>query len=449
MKSNRFVAPEMLPDELDCSYLGALLRLNGFAPTEVKCANRIVASFFSAQDPQSAWAAYISLATISGLTQETFLTRHSMLPWNDALERQGSHYQCDVRYKVERKLAIRLMRPGAAWCPSCALEDVKFHGRAFWRRRHQLPGVMHCDLHDVMLSREVDKNAFLKSPSYYAGDGAAAVPAASVADAEKRYADLLYQIGENSIRLDQKALSIRLRINMAEIADSKAEQVKMLAERISACSSTFLGEVLPQSAQSHLGRINLLETFVRKGYLSSLPPYLLLLVLTEESQETLSSFMHNEAKAQPIKQVEVYREQVTHQDVLRAYIAENGSHTRTARRLQVSVSTIEKRLAEQGLPAMGEREFQSVWAFLIEGRSFSESVSQSGLGMPKFESLVRVMASPFAEILTGMSRSERYRSPFGPRPGTRRRRRRLDNQPDLIFDQKPTQKAESSLMRSS
>ena len=449
MKSNRFVAPEMLPDELDCSYLGALLRLNGFAPTEVKCANRIVASFFSAQDPQSAWALYISLATISGLTQETFLTRHSMLPWNDALERQGSHYQCDVRYKVERKLAIRLMRPGAAWCPSCALEDVKFHGRAFWRRRHQLPGVMHCDLHDVMLSREVDKNAFLKSPSYYAGDGAAAVPAASVADAEKRYADLLYQIGENSIRLDQKALSIRLRINMAEIADSKAEQVKMLAERISACSSTFLGEVLPKSAQSHLGRINLLETFVRKGYLSSLPPYLLLLVLTEESQETLSSFMHNEAKAQPIKQVEVYREQVTHQDVLRAYIAENGSHTRTARRLQVSVSTIEKRLAEQGLPAMGEREFQSVWAFLIEGRSFSESVSQSGLGMPKFESLVRVMASPFAEILTGMSRSERYRSPFGPRPGARRRRRRLDNQPDLIFDQKPTQKAESSLMRSS
>lgn len=449
MKSNRFVAPEMLPDELDCSYLGALLRLNGFAPTEVKCANRIVASFFSAQDPQSAWVLYISLATISGLTQETFLTRHSMLPWNDALERQGSHYQCDVRYKVERKLAIRLMRPGAAWCPSCALEDVKFHGRAFWRRRHQLPGVMHCDLHDVMLSREVDKNAFLKSPSYYAGDGAAAVPAASVADAEKRYADLLYQIGENSIRLDQKALSIRLRINMGEIADSKAEQVKMLAERISACSSTFLGEVLPKSAQSHLGRINLLETFVRKGYLSSLPPYLLLLVLTEESQETLSSFMHNEAKAQPIKQVEVYREQVTHQDVLRAYIAENGSHTRTARRLQVSLSTIEKRLAEQGLPAMGEREFQSVWAFLIEGRSFSESVSQSGLGMPKFESLVRVMASPFAEILTGMSRSERYRSPFGPRPGTRRRRRRLDNQPDLIFDQKPTQKAESSLMRSS
>lgn len=449
MKSSRFVAPEMLPDELDCSYLGALLRLNGFAPTEVKCANRIVASFFSAQDPQSAWALYISLATISGLTQETFLTRHSMLPWNDALERQGSHYQCDVRYKVERKLAIRLMRPGAAWCPSCALEDVKFHGRAFWRRRHQLPGVMHCDLHDVMLLREVDKNAFLKSPSYYAGDGAAAVPAASVADAEKRYADLLYQIGENSIRLDQKALSIRLRINMAEIADRKAEQVKMLAERISACSSTFLGEVLPKSAQSHLGRINLLETFVRKGYLSSLPPYLLLLVLTEESQETLSSFMHNEAKAQPIKQVEVYREQVTHQDVLRAYIAENGSHTRTARRLQVSLSTIEKRLAEQGLPAMGEREFQSVWAFLIEGRSFSESVSQSGLGMPKFESLVRVMASPFAEILTGMSRSERYRSPFGPRPGARRRRRRLDNQPDLIFDQKPTQKAESSLMRSS
>lgn len=124
-----------------------------------------------------------------------------MLPWNDALERQGSHYQCDVRYKVERKLAIRLVRPGAAWCPSCALEDVKFHGRAFWRRRHQLPGVMHCDLHDVMLSREVGKNAFLKSPSYYAADGAAAAPVASAADAEKRYADLLYQIGENSIRL--------------------------------------------------------------------------------------------------------------------------------------------------------------------------------------------------------------------------------------------------------
>ena len=406
MKSNRFVAPEILPDELDCSYLGALLRLNGFAPTEVKRANSIVASFFSAQEPQSAWALYISLATISGLTQETFLTRHSMLPWNDALERQGSHYQCDVRYKVERKLAIRLVRPGAAWCPSCALEDVKFHGRAFWRRRHQLPGVMHCDLHDVMLSREVGKNAFLKSPSYYAADGAAAAPVASAADAEKRYADLLYQIGENSIRLDEKALSKRLRDKLAAIADSTAEPLKVLAERMRACSPAFLGEVLPKSAQSHLGPINLLETFVRKHYLSSLPPYLLLLVLTEESQETLSSFMYNEAKAPPIKQVEVSREQVTHQDVLRAYIAEDGSHTRTARRLQVSLNAIERRLAEQGLPAMGEREFKSLWAFLIEGRSFSESVAQSGLAMTKFESLVRVMASPFTETLAAMSRGE-------------------------------------------
>jgi hypothetical protein len=449
MNSNRFVAPEVLPDELDRSYLGALLRLNGFAPTDSHCAKRIIASFFSAQEPQSAWAVYISLATISGLTQETFLTRHSMLPWNDALERQGSHYQCDVKYKAERKHAIHLVRPGAAWCPSCALDDVKSHGRAFWRRRHQLPGVMHCDLHDVMLSREGGKNVFLKSPSYYAADGAAGVPAVSVADAEKHYADLLYQIGENSIRLDERALSIRLRDNMAKIADSTAQQVKVLAERMRACSSAFLGEVLPKSAQSHLGLANLLETFVRKGYLSSLSPYLLLLVLTEKSQETLSSFMYNEAKALPIKQVEVSREQVTDQDVLRAYIAENGSHTRTARRLQVSLSTIEKRLAEQGLPAMGEREFQSVWAFLIEGRSFAESVSQSGLGMPKFESLVRVMASPFAVILTGMNRSERHRSSFGPRPGTRRGRRRLDDQPDLIFDQKPTQKVESSLMISS
>ena len=420
MKSNRFVAPEILPDELDCSYLGALLRLNGFAPTEVKRANSIVASFFSAQEPQSAWALYISLATISGLTQETFLTRHSMLPWNDALERQGSHYQCDVRYKVERKLAIRLVRPGAAWCPSCALEDVKFHGRAFWRRRHQLPGVMHCDLHDVMLSREVGKNAFLKSPSYYAADGAAAAPVASAADAEKRYADLLYQIGENSIRLDEKALSKRLRDKLAAIADSTAEPLKVLAERMRACSPAFLGEVLPKSAQSHLGPINLLETFVRKHYLSSLPPYLLLLVLTEESQETLSSFMYNEAKAPPVKQVEVSREQVTHQDVLRAYIAEDGSHTRTARRLQVSLNAIERRLAEQGLPAMGEREFKSLWAFLIEGRSFSESVAQSGLAMTKFESLVRVMASPFTETLAAMSRGERYRGTVGSRPGTRR-----------------------------
>lgn len=418
MRASWLNAPEILPDELDYSYLGALLRFNGIKPpNNVDKANPILASFSTALEPQSAWQTYISLASISGQTEEAFLKHHSLLPWRDALaRRQFSNPKFGVRYRAERKMSIRLIRSGAAWCPECAREDVKFHGRAYWRRRHQLPGVMHCDVHDVMLASEAGKAAFLKSPSFFSGDAMAVTSAGTLSDAEKLYADLLYQIGANSIHLDELTLAARLEKNVGRMGESIHRRSEWFAQLISTCSPAFLEEAIPTSKKSCQTLTDFLSSTVPRKFLSSLPPYLLLLVLTESSGDDLWSFFQNQARRRPVAKVnETSLCKLTTLDVLSAYIAEEGNHTRTAQRLQVQTETIRARLLTMGLPAMGKREFMSARAFLIDGRSFEESVSSSGLDATKFENLVRAMANPFAEVLFAMI--ERYPKARGSEAG--------------------------------
>lgn len=42
------------------------------------------------------------------------------------------------------------------FCSVCAREDLKLHGFAYWRRRHQLPGVTVCHIHKIPLDEQGD-----------------------------------------------------------------------------------------------------------------------------------------------------------------------------------------------------------------------------------------------------------------------------------------------------
>lgn len=55
----------------------------------------------------------------------------------------------------------RRSRPGAWLCTACVEEDLEFWGFSYWRRRHQIPGLYHCDKHTVPLGVVYEERRYL------------------------------------------------------------------------------------------------------------------------------------------------------------------------------------------------------------------------------------------------------------------------------------------------
>ena len=57
------------------------------------------------------------------------------------------------------------------WCPRCYAEALKLHGEAYWRRAHQLPGVLVCPSHGIPLRNaclpmQAGHHAFIAATSH-------------------------------------------------------------------------------------------------------------------------------------------------------------------------------------------------------------------------------------------------------------------------------------------
>ena len=156
------IRPQPLPDELDRSYLGAAMRYNGIA--DEKVAMNMIASWDgSAGLSRRERPALMLLSKLAGLETTAFAMEHTTLP----LRRSITSYLVDLAHGSSSNLALlnqsglRATRPGVYLCQDCAWEDLDFHGRSYWRREHQIPGLFWCPKHRGPLSVADDDDAVL------------------------------------------------------------------------------------------------------------------------------------------------------------------------------------------------------------------------------------------------------------------------------------------------
>lgn len=158
------VRPQPLPDELDRSYLGALMRFNGISNERV--ALRLITTWAgSAGAPQVNNAAMKLLSEVAGIDLPAFARSHSMLPLRRAVTSYDIDHGSPHNLMVIYNCGIGPIRPGAYLCHDCAWEDFHFHGRSYWRRDHQTPGLFWCPKHRMPLSVVRDETALLQPPT--------------------------------------------------------------------------------------------------------------------------------------------------------------------------------------------------------------------------------------------------------------------------------------------
>ncbi|NMM14164.1 MAG: hypothetical protein HHJ17_11590 [Rhodoferax sp.] len=145
----KLVAPPPLPDELAVGFAGRIRTLN--AIETVARTLKVVRSEFGGTDRVSSLS---QLAAACSSSTASFALEHSMLPLSRAVTIYvGSKADARVAGTMMIRQGLLSLRENAMACPCCIDEDRKERGFSYWRRRHHLPGIDWCFLHQIPLQQ--------------------------------------------------------------------------------------------------------------------------------------------------------------------------------------------------------------------------------------------------------------------------------------------------------
>lgn len=424
------IALSPLPDELDRAYLGRLMRMNGLR-SELEIVN-LMAQWANVPPPSRHGVCCLELlcrAAHMELTQ--FVCRHTTLP----LRRSFTSYFPDLAHgspegqSMLRMTGMRFARPCAYLCVDCVKSDIATYGMSYWRRDHQLPGVVLCTKHLRPL-RYVDNNdVFLEPPS--------------------RFVDNSHEVGEAWARLNQHHSGIQrfLAISRELLDRDKPIDVKtarfvlheranergwcthaskstkpLLSDQVLAnfprdwLSTIFpvLADKKPSITLNQMDGVLYLSTSA-----SSVTPYILACcVLFESADEALNALTTPRSKTVAPRR----RQAITPIDTgeLRAaYIAAKGQYALILPEFSGSRRAIVNGLEAIGLPNLSGRDGQSLLAaataFFVKKRSLADSAALGGIELDALEHIIRQGGAHLAAALTDISAP-----PTGPGTGVLR-----------------------------
>lgn len=300
---------------------------------------------------------------------------------------------------------MRLARTGAYFCEHCAREDVQFHGRSYWRRAHQIPGLLWCQKHLTPLSFTNDLDAFLRAPSGLIGkcQEVDAVWCEKVKANETIARFLLVCDGLMDHPQPFSVAQASEILRAAWIAypgpqgsmDERPSQLfsDLLIERF---GRDWLALVLPDLANKPDGaRLTKIDSiFFTKTSASSVMAYALACAaLFQSAEEALNALgTPNPLANRPRKRKRIDLDSDT---LFAAYIEARGSHANVAEKLGFHLGTIACRLVAAGLPNMVETPSKStvkaLSGFLIERQSLQSSAKAGGVSQLDLEYALRVM----------------------------------------------------------
>jgi len=160
-------APHALPDECARGYLGRILRLNG-APESLNQAMAFVLQDGNSASPAgySARRMLAKLAALAGRGLPEFVCAHTCIPMHGAVFLGGNAEWCDESSESRALRGSEIHLGDGAWtlCADCAREDMWFWGFSYWRRSHQVVGVVLCPKHGCALRQWCGAGAWRRMP---------------------------------------------------------------------------------------------------------------------------------------------------------------------------------------------------------------------------------------------------------------------------------------------
>lgn len=415
--------PAVYPEEIYSGYMGRVMRRNGCRTNdEIEILLRTWAGV--TEKSKREIPSLRLLSQVAGIELPIFVKNHTMIPLNRFIQ-SGSQ---DVEHGNEKQLSllwtigIRKFKPGAYFCEECVHEDQKFHGESYWRREHQIIGLMYCPKHIAPLKFVDDDLAFLSSPASHINE---------CHSVDKLWAKSTYenQTIRTYIDISSSLLNARspFKINdIVSILKSKAASMgfkthgkatkgkaKLLSDEIiKSVGRDWLCTVHPALAKKMLG-----ETMVQvDGMLNSrniyaIPGYILAFSTLYDSTDNALNAMQSKPNQKSSGQAQ--HEDVSIDEIFEAYVQARGCYKQIAADLSYNTATF-RRLKSMGLPSLesprGTNFFKAAVSFCVEKNSLQISAEQGGISIDEMESFVRESGPELTRALIRMSprTSQRY-----------------------------------------
>lgn len=160
-------APNLMPDEDARAYWGRVLRVNAVPPTpcaEAKFTSAIRNRLASDDSVKPEMAEVFS--SVACVSVPTLVHAHTLIPFSGAVLPIVNGDWCDNSHTSTelRRVATRPNVGNRALCPACIAEDLDFWGFSYWRRSHQLPGLVWCAKHGCALFRSQESATWQAMP---------------------------------------------------------------------------------------------------------------------------------------------------------------------------------------------------------------------------------------------------------------------------------------------
>lgn len=421
---NMLFRPTPLPDELDRSYLGRIMRTNRFQTKNEAIV--AMATRFGMPCKSRLELSCLELLSLTGdMLLESFAQQHSTIPLRRAVTSflPSLPHGSPTRLTMLCNSGMVASREGSYFCATCASEDLSNHGVGYWRRAHQIPGQLWCHDHLTPLRYMKTDDAFLQSTSNYIGD-ASVVPAdwAVAAINNKfvmRYTAVVSALIRRNLPLDVKFVARALRQQaLARGLNTVAAPVKnkpLLSDLIQeSFPAVWLTNVAPSIVGKAKGKIlNRVDGVLYLATSASTAWHYILAasVLYESADDALHGLVS--AKTD-FSEVPRQRSRKTYEDLdpkalTAVYVECNGHHALVAERLSLPIHRASAVLRAAGLPnLMGDNSKSksiraAADALYIQRKSFEESARIGGLTATEMSDLVRYSAAPFKSTLTAMS----------------------------------------------
>ena len=404
-------------DELAEAFLGRLARING-ARSESALYILMQSVLKKVGDEGRKIPHFDYLARALNISLKDFVCRHTTIPFRRSIASYDEKFAHGT-YKNDSMLAysgFRQTRKGSFFCEKCVNQDLLRLGFSYWRRDHQLPGIMCCREHEEPLAYTEVKDAFFFCPSEYLESS---IPISlnwakslHLNTYISRFVALSRILVEQEFPFEVRKIRLVLR-DQAEkkefsIKNGECERKLISDEIISKFPEDWLATVFPDL----LGKPAKQKMHKSDGvvYLStaasSVESYIIASCILFESEiDAIRAF--NGTRGIEVPSLRRSVKQIDINELKAAYIGAKGRYADLQIRCIESKWNIQNQLQVLGLPNLRHGikydYFTAVTAFFIEGQSSQRSAELGGLEIEHFEEIIRQVGFGFSQTLQQMS----------------------------------------------
>lgn len=432
--------PSALPDETAKGIKGRVLRLNGW--TSERDAMQSLHKWASAECPTSEQFCLVELlAKVVGVDITRFVRDHTTLPFRRSVvstQADVPHGSSSHRSLLEKR-ALCDARPSAYFCKECVKEDCDFHGTAYWRRSHQLPGVFWCQKHGSALSIAASTSAMLSSPTEFFEEcedvSAEWVKSLKENEAIRNFLAISNDLMMRDRPLDELYVSRAVRARWQEFQSQDPEKRAQLQPRLSDLIRSSFDVKWLSKVSLHAGRKpgQLWKTLDRttggmQACANSVGYALIFATLYASSDEAVNAMVDSQVKFSDAGALENARSNPIDDRLRSVYFTVGGSHIEVADKLGLPRSQVKRRLKALGLPPLGRNDidkFEGVINLLMEGETtLTQACAAHGLTLCDMKHRLGDALNPLLTTLTQLRSNSAIRNPGRKRPVGQRKHER-------------------------